>query len=280
MQTKAKWNDFPGRFREIIGDPLNLLIRRDPMAGMLEDDCVVLHNGHRVPVKGPGAYYDGFSDVLVMNRGVHEPVEEFAFQQMLPHLPDAPVMLELGAYWAHYSMWIKQSRPQARCFMVEPDTGNLAAGQANFARHGYDGTFVQAMVGPAAFTVDGFLVEQGLPGLTVLHSDIQGAEVNMLHGAARVLASQAVGYVFVSTHSQTLHGQVCDILQRHGYRIEISSDHDHETTSMDGFVLAVAPSLPPVHSGAAPMGRTAIAAANPAEILAHLRRVAVAVDNG
>jgi hypothetical protein len=35
MQTKAIWNDFPGRFREIIGDPLNLLIRRDPMAGMM-----------------------------------------------------------------------------------------------------------------------------------------------------------------------------------------------------------------------------------------------------
>jgi hypothetical protein len=45
MLTKAKASDFRGRFREIVADPLNLLIRRDPRAGMIEGDQVILHNG-------------------------------------------------------------------------------------------------------------------------------------------------------------------------------------------------------------------------------------------
>lgn len=105
MVDKAGASDFHGRFREIVSDPLNLLIPRHPLAGTMDGDHVVLHNGNRVPLQGPGAYYGNFSDILVINRGVHEPLEEFAFQTVLTGLPAQPTMLELGAYWGHYSMW-------------------------------------------------------------------------------------------------------------------------------------------------------------------------------
>ena len=88
----------------MIGDPLNLLIERDPRAGTVEGTDVYLHNGNRVPATGPGAYYGAFSQLLVVNRGVHEPLEEFVFQVVLKRLPSSPIMIELGAYWAHYSM--------------------------------------------------------------------------------------------------------------------------------------------------------------------------------
>ena len=76
MMGKAAASDFLGRFREVISDPLNLLIERVPAAGFVEGDLVYLHNGLRVPVAGPGAYYGTFSQLLVLNRGVHEPLEE------------------------------------------------------------------------------------------------------------------------------------------------------------------------------------------------------------
>jgi hypothetical protein len=38
--TKTASNDFLGRFREVVSDPLNLLIDRDPQAGMVEDGLV------------------------------------------------------------------------------------------------------------------------------------------------------------------------------------------------------------------------------------------------
>lgn len=88
----------------VISDPLNLLIERVPMAGMVQGNEVYLHNGNRVPITGPGAYYGPFSQLLIINRGVHEPLEEFVFQELLKSMPEVPQMIELGAYWAHYSM--------------------------------------------------------------------------------------------------------------------------------------------------------------------------------
>ena len=41
------------RFREIVSDPINVLIERVPNAGYLDSDKkVILHNGIRVPVGG------------------------------------------------------------------------------------------------------------------------------------------------------------------------------------------------------------------------------------
>jgi hypothetical protein len=57
LPAKATEADFVGRFREIISDPLNLLIERVPMAGVVQGNEVVLHNGNRVPLSGPAAYY-------------------------------------------------------------------------------------------------------------------------------------------------------------------------------------------------------------------------------
>ena len=39
---KAKPEDLFGRFREIVSDPLNLLVERVPMAGHVEGDQVIL----------------------------------------------------------------------------------------------------------------------------------------------------------------------------------------------------------------------------------------------
>lgn len=270
MVQKADAGDFPGRFREIISDPLNLLIPRHPQAGMVRDGQVVLHNGHRVPLRGPGAYYGGFSDVLIYNRGVHEPLEEYAFQQMLPALPEAPVMLELGAYWGHYSMWLKQARPAAETHMVEPEAENLAAGRANFAANGYRGHFHQAFVGTGQFEVDAWMEETGRDSLDILHSDIQGFESQMLDGAAATLGAGRAGYVFISTHSQALHAEARDRMAGFGYRIELSADFETQTTSYDGFLLAAHPERPAVCPGPAPLDLQAIASATPRDLVTSL----------
>lgn len=270
MITKAEYADFAGRFREIICDPLNLLIHRDPRAGLVTDGTVILHNGIAVPIDSPDAYYGAFSEILRLNRGVHEPLEEFAFQQMLTRLDAAPTMLELGAYWGHYSLWLKRIRPDAQVVLVEPDQGNLAVGQSNFHRNGYDAQFIAEMVGERGLGVDRFLDGRDDGRLSILHADIQGCEVEMLQGAARALAERRIEYLFVSTHSQRLHGQTCEILGEHGYRVELAADFENETTSYDGFVFGVSPDLPPVYTGPAPMGRTAIATATPIEILQHM----------
>lgn len=268
---KAADRDFPGRYREIISDPVNLLIRRVPMAGVVAQGMVTLHNGLQVPVAGPGSYYDTFSDILIFNRGVHEPLEEFAFQQMLPLVGPAPTMLELGAYWAHYSMWMQQRHPDARNWMVEAEAANVEVGRQNFIRNQMRGTFIQSTVGTGGFEVDAFMASDGAPErLSVLHSDIQGFELQMLLGATQTFALQKVDYAFISTHSQDIHAAVVEIMTVMGYRIEVSSDFAHSSTSMDGLVLASHPDRPAVLPEVTMLGREEICGADPAVLVRSL----------
>jgi hypothetical protein len=263
------------RYREIISDPLNLFIGKVPQAGYVDSDrCVILHNGHRVAVEGDLAYYKDFSDILILNRGVHEPLEEYCFQETLKKIKSgSPKMIELGAYWAHYSMWFMQNFPNAQCVMVEPDEKNLRCGQNNFRINNYSGDFIRSFVGSNAFELDAFSTERKMDRLDILHSDIQGYEVEMLRGATNFLREKRADYVFISTHSQKLHAQVGDILAGHGYRIEISADFDNQSTSLDGFILASSPNVAPVFAGFVPLGRLDIATAGPEQLVAYLALV-------
>jgi hypothetical protein len=263
MQTKANDNDFLGRFREIVSDPLNLAIQRDPRAGLVDGDFVYLHNGLRVPVLGPYAYYGQFSSILIINRGVHEPLEEFVFQEVVKRLPNAPLMLELGAYWGHYSMWLKLAHPDATVHLVEPELQNINAGKHNFQLNGFNGEFIQAFVGKNQFGVDQYLAERGIERLTILHSDVQGYEVEMLEDCTKSLKSGAIDYLFISTHSQKLHLDVISLIESFNYRTEISSDFDNGTTSCDGFIFASNASIEPIFPEFAPMTRVEIADAQP-----------------
>lgn len=275
---KARDNDFLGRWREIVADPINLLIRRDKWAGFLRDGRIVLANGNRVPPKGAGSYYGTFGQILVINRGVHEPLEEFVFQETLKVMPEAPLMIELGAYWSHYSMWMMKARPAARTIMVEPERDNLEGGRSNFAANGYEGEFIQAFVGPGAWQLDDFVAARGLSHVDLLHADIQGYELAMLEAGAEALRRRLIDYVFISTHGQDLHRSVCRLLQTGGYRIEAQSDFV-ESTSFDGFVFAASPAAKPVFDGLEPYTRQGLAVMSVEERLARLDRIRAAVVN-
>ncbi|WP_103667270.1 FkbM family methyltransferase [Pseudanabaena sp. BC1403] len=276
MQLKADSSDFLGRFREVVSDPLNLVIQRDPRAGFVECGYVYLHNGLMVPVMGPHAYYGDFSSILVINRGVHEPLEEFVFQEVLKHLPTSPLMLELGAYWGHYSMWLKLAHPDANVHLVEPELQNLNAGKHNFELNGFTGEFIQAFVGHNHFSVDQYLAEKGIEKVTILHSDVQGYEVEMLNDCVKSLESKTIDYLFVSTHSQQLHLEVINQLKNFDYRVEISSDFDYETTSCDGFIFASSPLIEPIFKEFMPMSRLQISESQPDFLVDYLLNLLLA----
>ena len=202
-----------------------------------------------------------------LNRGVHEPLEEYVFQETIKHLSGAAVMLELGLYWAHYSMWLKKKCPDASVFMVEPDECNIGVGKFNFLTNDFSGEFIQEFVSEDRFAVDAFRQTRGLSMIDILHADIQGNELQMLQGCAESLAQRAIKYVFVSTHSQELHTSVKSFLEHAGYRVEVSSDFDHQTTSHDGLVFASSPSVDGIFKDFRPLGRMQIAEATPRELL-------------
>ena len=234
------------RINEVIECPDNAYITRVPDAGKLINGQVVMHSGIRVG--GLGCYGAGMLNMLIENRGVHEPQEERAFGAILPHLAAGSTMLELGAYWAYYSLWFSKTVKDSRCFLVEPLSENLRSGEINFQINNAKGGFTQAFVdsfegkdreGRRCTAVDPFCARNKIEHLAILHADIQGAEVNMLQGAKTILGQKAVDWIFISTHSNQLHYDCIDVLESYGYVIAASADLV-ETYSVDGLIVAKA----------------------------------------
>jgi hypothetical protein len=275
--NKAHPENFIDRYREVVSDPINLLISRVKNAGYLnQDNTVTLHNGNRVSIAGEFSYYDDYSNILIINRGVHEPLEEFCFQETLKKInQDSPVIIELGSYWAHYSMWFLQKFPNGIAHLVEPYINNMNAGINNFKINGFSGNFINQGVGKNDFEIDRFIDENQIERVTVLHCDIQGDEISMLELSQKSLNSHIIDYLFISTHSQKIHEDTVSTLKDYGYTIEVSSDFDFHTTSWDGFILATSPKASLVFNNFNPLGRTDILNSSPKEILESLNNIVI-----
>ena len=239
---KASPEDYLARFREIVSDPCNRLIRRVPLAGFVGrerdsgEQFVVMHNGLLVP---HGRYYGQFADILVINRGVHEPQEELVFGMVMPKVPDGEPMIELGAYWGFYSAWFKQSHPESQVFLVEPKPEHLSVGRLTFRLNKLEGNFVEGIVGGAnGLDLGAFAVEHNIKTIGILHVDVQGAEEMLLRDISPLLAEKKIRFLFISTHSQRIHEECRVLLVAAGYLIVADADFDSGTYSCDGVIVA------------------------------------------
>jgi hypothetical protein len=248
--------DWGDRVRNVLACPDNAYIPRVASAGKIEKGQLIMHNGLRVHELS----YDGEGprDLMKQNGGVHEPQEERLFMEILKTLPPGSTMLELGSYWAFYSMWFYREVPDARCFCVEPASRNIQMGKDNFALNFGDllprVAFEQAFAGQAdaiaspdkevpTVSVDGFLSKHGILQPSILHADTQGHELDVLLGATNSLAAAAIDYVFLSTHTNELHRLCIAELRKHHYRILADVDL-LETYSFDGLIVGQSPRLP------------------------------------
>lgn len=226
----------------------------------------VMHNGVLVE---DGCYYGILSgEIIRCLRGVHEPQEEVVFAAVLQRLADtpptgrAPTMIELGSFWAYYSLWFLHDFPEGTAICLEPDAHHLEVGRRNFALNGRRGTFLNAAIGVGGGSVRGFVTETNpnpvelashdldsllatceIEKVDLLLSDIQGGEVPLLIRASERLRQGAVRFLVVSTHdlsitgSATTHQQVLDILLWSGAHI-IAEHTVSESFSGDGLIVA------------------------------------------
>lgn len=252
LQPRHAQEQMVGHASRVVESPDYALIPKHPDAGRVLRRRLVMHNGVKVL---PTAYY-GYQFLARSRKTltVDEPQEERLFGDLLRQLPPGSTMLELGSFWAFYSLWFHAVVPQARNYMVEPVLKNLSYGKTNFEINGFttDTTFVRAFVdaGPGVsegipvISVDSFCQDRGIRHLTVLHSDIQGFEARMLDGAADMLAAQRIDYIFISTHSNALHSECVSKLQAHNYRLVSDANLD-EAYQADGVIFAAREGLPP-----------------------------------
>jgi hypothetical protein len=242
-EAKEHWRS---RINNVLNAEDNKFITRNALAGTFEGESLNMHNGLKID---PMSYYGfGLMKMLIDNKGVHEPQEEKIFQEVLHSLGQKKplVMMELGAYWSFYSMWLLIMFPKSQCFMVEPDKKNLYYGKKNFVTNKLQGKFIHAGIGNQInknqniMTVDALCEKHEIPFLDILHSDIQGYELEMLQGSKRMLSEGKIGYTFISTHSNELHEGCRKHLLEYGFT-EIASANVDESYSWDGILVMKAP---------------------------------------
>jgi len=242
--TNKEKEHWESRIELLLESPDNNKIHHTSKAGKFnKHNNLVMHNGLIID---PLSYY-GFPmlEALVRNKGVHEPQEEYAFQEVLKEIPNYGVMIELGSYWSFYSMWFNMRIKNATNYMIEPEYVN--SGRRNFNLNKMKGDFTQAYISDCSnknrvesetitICIDDFINEKNIEFVDILHSDIQGYEFLMLKGAEKMLDKKNVGYIFISTHSQDLHYDCMNYLKSKGYILVCSSDIN-ESYSWDGLLV-------------------------------------------
>jgi FkbM family methyltransferase len=220
----------------------------------------LMHNGVRVIEDG----YCGswMTEIIRQLKGHHEPQEEKLFHEILKYLSPGATMIEVGSYWAYYSLWFRQALKNATNYMIEPDPNNLAVGKLNFAINSAEGKFFQYSIGRSSFgprpfrcesdgqehpvaeiSIDDFASSVGLNRIDLLLADVQGAELPMLEGAIKCINSGKLRFLVLSTHHHSIsghpltHQQCLQFLRERGAHI-IAAHNVTESYSGDGLIVA------------------------------------------
>jgi hypothetical protein len=206
----------------------------------------VMHNGVKVIKDGYCAAW--MTDLIYGLQGHHEPQEEKVFYEVLKYIPPKAVMIELGSYWGYYSLWFAKNIDAAQNYLIEPDSERLEMGRRNFALNNLSGNFFRGYIGNCGtdagnfqgarkIEIDSFLEENRIEHVAILHSDIQGSEYEMLKSAVRSMELEKIDYFFISTHSEKIHADCMDFLEKYHYTI-IAEHSPEQSYSVDGLIAA------------------------------------------
>ena len=238
------------RIRKVVSDPNNQTFNPQKNAGRIVRGNLIMHNGLKVH---PLSHYGPpMLQLLVENRSIHEPEEERAFSLVLPFIKPGSTMIELGSYWAFYSMWFLKEVKNSNAILVEPNPHNIEWGRTNLSLNRLSAPIIQSYIGSAppedpnatpTKTVNELAREFGLEKINLLHADIQGAELEMLRGARALLSNKEIDFIFLSTHSNPLHHSCADLLLSHDYTLFRNTDID-ATFCVDGIIVASHPDAP------------------------------------
>lgn len=235
LRNNKKGQTFDERFLDVMSDPNNLFIKRHIDAGKIQNGIICMHNGIKIY---DHSYYGHFSQVFKLNLGCHEPAEERAFKYVLDKMKPNSTMIELGAYWAFYSIWFKLFVENAKVYCVEPEQKNLEIGIKNFELNQLQGSFTKGFISNNDINLHNFCKEKDIQYVDILHVDIQGAEFLLLNQIAEMLENHKINYLFISSHSNKLHYGCKNFLKEKNYRIICDCDFDNESFQFDGFILA------------------------------------------
>jgi FkbM family methyltransferase len=223
----------------------------------------IMHNG--IIVESGGYFGDWMAEIITSLKGHHEPQEEKIFYELLQRLQPGATMIELGSYWAYYSIWFNHSIKDATNYCCEPDPENIELGKRNSkinktnnmhfmqtAAGKEDGIIIdfqpqENITNPTVSvpirSIDKLITEKLIEKFDIVHMDVQGVELDALKGAEQSIRDNRVRFVIVSTHHYAIsqdvriHEKCLDYITSLGGHI-IAEHAIHESFSGDGLIVA------------------------------------------
>ena len=186
--------------------------------------------------------------------------EKELFDECLSNVrSEAPVMIEIGSYWALWSLLFRKKFPTGMNILIELFEELMEVGVQNFELngftdrvHAYHGgigleesrTFKYVMGRPDTgeeLDLMEIVNENNIDVIDVLHCDIQGSEMLFLETYSNLFDEKVVKNIVIGTHSSTssrydLHGSVLKFLEKRDYEIV----QDFPMLSSDGHIYAKA----------------------------------------
>ena len=184
--------------------------------------------------------------------------EKELFDECLSNVSsESPVMIEIGSYWALWSLLFRKKFPTGKNILIELFEELMQVGVENFELndftsgvHAYHGgigieesnTFKKIMGRPDTgeeLDLMEIVNENNIDVIDVLHCDIQGSELLFLETYSNLFDEKIVKNIVIGTHphlseNKKIHSDVREFLQNMGY--EIIQDLPNEKD--DGHVYA------------------------------------------
>jgi FkbM family methyltransferase len=205
-------------------------------------------------------YYDSYhspwvNEIISNLKGHHEPQEELCFYHIVNLLDNDANMLELGCAWAYYSMFFKNKCKDGINICIEPNSKKLDKGISNIKLNNFDMNkfiFMNGFIGKNFKSTDTFIdwdkTEMTIPQYNIekivkdaniffdiIHSDIQGSELDMLIGSINVLNN--IGFFVISTHDNK-HPLCLQFLEKNNFLVLVQHTIS-ESVSADGLIIAI-----------------------------------------
>jgi FkbM family methyltransferase len=224
-------------------------------------DYQLMHNGIKV-IHGDDRVA-WMSEIIQGLKGHHEPQEEKVFHEIVKRAADDGLMIELGCFWAYYSLWFLKDHPHRKAIGLEPDATHLLTAQKNAninglseqisfvhglsSMHSAESMNIQTESGQQlqlpGYTLANLLAKAEVARIEIAHCDAQGAESHVVDQMIELGKRGQLRFAIVSTHAYEITGdplthQTClQKLQAAG--AHIIAEHDvHESYSGDGLIAA------------------------------------------
>ena len=178
-----------------------------------------------------------------------------------------PTMLEVGCFWALWSLVFRKRFPDGRNVLVELGRRQLEVGRENFRLNDFDyesywggffldksGTYKNRqydiefpkvegeyycddlsgeMVGPELNFMDIYR-QSSLDTIDLLHMDIQGSELPLIRDI-NLLLDKKIRSLVIATHSAEIHQEIVSRLNNNGFNLEIDIS---SLLGSDGYIYA------------------------------------------